>query len=97
MRALEAGDISRTQVNREHFRKLLDPEWTIGHHETSHKSICVSLIRVIDFSEDMLVCIIQRLGQFLNDATQIAQERGSQILQLAEDPSEPVTDHKTTV
>ena len=55
------------------------------------------LIRVIDLPENTLVCIIQRLGQFLKDMTEIARETVSQNLQLAEDPLEPVTDHKTTV
>ena len=93
---VQLGDPPRAQVECEDFRKFLDPEWTGGHRETLQKSICMHLICVIDLPEDTLVCVIQRLGQFFEDTTQIVWETVSQDLQLAENPSEPVTD-KTTV
>ena len=94
---VQLGDPSRAQVKSEYFRKLLDPEWTAGHRETLQKSIRMDLIRIIDLPEDTLICIIKRFGQFLKDTTQIAWETGSQNFQLAEYPSEPVSNHKTTV
>ena len=52
-------DPSRAQVKREHFRELLDPEWTMGYRETLQKSIGVLSVRIIDVLQDTLVCLVQ--------------------------------------
>ena len=62
------------EVERDQFRELLDPERTTGHRETLQKSIRVLPVRIIDVFQNTLVCLIQRLGQFLKGISQIGRK-----------------------
>jgi hypothetical protein len=77
---IQLRDTSRAQVECEHFRKLLDAEWTTGNYETLQKSLRVHLIRIVDLLQDTLVCVVERFGQFLEDTTEIGRETVPQNL-----------------
>ena len=86
---VERWDPSGIDIQREHFRQLLDPKWTKGHREALQQSMRLFMVRVIDLLQDTLVRLIQRFWQFLEDMKQIARETLSQNLQLAVNPSKP--------
>src|SRR6266581_2304910 len=87
---IQLWDPSRcVKVNCEDFCKLRHVKWANGNSETLEEPMSMYSVRLWNFLQYPLVCLIQRFWQFCQNAPHTRRETLPQKFQLAIDPTKP--------
>ena len=86
----ECGSRICVEIECEELRELLDEKWSRSRGDTLEESVRVFPVLLADFFQRAIVCLVERVWQFLESAPDALSETVSEVLKLARHPSEPI-------
>src|SRR5712691_744313 len=87
----ECGSCVCVEIECEELSELLDAKWARNCCDTLEEAVGVFPVLLSNFFQRAIVCLVERVWQFIESATDALSETVSEVLKLAGHPFEPIS------
>jgi hypothetical protein len=79
------------EIECEELCELIDAEWARSCCDTLEETVCVFPVLLSNLFQGTIVCLVERVWQFIESATDALSETVSEVLKLTGHPSKPIS------